>query len=232
MSTLKMIDQENYDKITLRWTTLLNKNGGTEDLRPFFYQDGMKLTAVHFDASTILYLISSEAIATVKARFAITGNDGEEGLFNIVLYGVDRNDKINSAFYLGDPYAEPVTGHIDPGAPQCQLPSSIGSVWITNWLENDIFVSNLRFKNIYGYLEGYNFELSDFIDSTFLDTCSGLSVTLALHELYRPGTTDVTKSTFTLNLVLQGILKEGVTQSENVERADGLYDISAPSPPY
>ncbi|WPQ63614.1 hypothetical protein SIO70_01890 [Chitinophaga sancti] len=227
---IPLISKDDYERITSQWITQLNQDDGNSKLDKFFFKDGSKLTAVRFDLDTILYLVSSEGTTTIKARFCIQDGDDDERLFNVVLYGVDANGITTSAYFLGTPYSPDLE---TPGLPQCQIPSSLGNIWIQNWVDNDVFVAKERFKTIYGYLQGYNFELSDFIDSAFSADYVGLSVTLALHELFRPYETDPYAPTFTFNLVLQGLIKEdGDGTSEKVADADGLYDISAPSPPY
>lgn len=225
---ITLISKADYDKYTSRWTTLLNEDDGKGDLRDFFYKGLFKLSAVHFDVSAIEYLVSSEATTTIKSRFCITQDDEGEELFNIILFGTDKNEGITTAYFLGNPYAN----ELGTGQPQCQLPTYLGDLWLQKWAVNDDFISRERFRNIFGYLQGYNFPLMDFIDATFKYKCSGLSVSLALHELYRPNVIDVNDPTFTFNLVLQGILADGETIPSRIDAADGLYDISAPSPPY
>jgi hypothetical protein len=225
---ITLISKDDYGKYTSQWITRLNEDDGKRDLREYFYRGMFKLIGVHFDVNAIEYLVSSEATTTIKARFCITTDDEGEELFNIILFGTDKNEGITTAYFLGTPYAN----ELGTGLPQCQLPTNLGELWLEKWEKNEDFVSRERFKNIFGYLQGYNFPLEDFIDSTFKYKCSGLSVSLALHELYRPDVTDVNTPTFTFNLVLQGILADGEIAPARIADADGLYDISAPSPPY
>ncbi|WP_440135191.1 hypothetical protein [Chitinophaga sancti] len=225
---ITLISKADYDKYISRWITLLNEDDGKGDMRDYFYKGSFKLSAVHFDVSAIEYLVSSEATATIKARFCITRDDEGEELFNIILFGTDKNEGITTAFFLGTPYAQ----ESGDGVPNGQLPTNLGELWLQKWAVNDDFISRERFRNIFGYLQGYNFPLEDFIDAAFLYKCSGLSVSLALHELYRPNVTDVNAPTFTFNLVLQGILADGENAPARIGNPDGLYDISAPSPPY
>lgn len=225
---ITLISKADYDKYTSRWITLLNEDDGKVDLKEFFYKGVFKLMAVHFDVDAIEYLVSSEATTTIKARFCVTTDDEGEELFNIILFGTDKNDGITTAYFLGTPYAQ----EEETGMPQCQLPTYLGDLWLQKWAVNEDFISRERFRNIFGYLQGYNFPLEDFIDSTFKYKCSALSVSFALHELYRPNVTDINTPTFTFNLVLQGILANGEVGPSRIDVADGLYDISAPSPPY
>jgi len=225
---ITLISKADYDKYTSRWITLLNEDDGKMDLRDYFYKDLLKLIGVRFDVNAIEYLVSSEATTTIKSRFCITTDEEGEELFNIILFGTDKNDGITTAYFLGTPYAQ----ELGEDLPQCQLPTNLGEIWLEKWIKNEDFISRERFRNIYGYLQGYNFPLEDFIDATFKYKCSGLSVSLALHELYRPNVTDVATPTFTFNLVLQGILADDEVAPARIADADGLYDISAPSPPY
>jgi hypothetical protein len=225
---IELISQAQYDSYTSRWITLLNEEDGTGDLKAYFYKGVFKLMAVHFDVDAIEYLVSSEATTTIKARFCITTDNEGKDLFNIILFGTDKNGGITTAYFLGTPIPQ----QLGTGLPQCQLPSNLGELWLEKWADNKVFISRERFRNMFGYLQGYNFPLEDFIDAAFKYKCSVLSVSFALHELYRPNVTDVNTPTFTFNLVLQGIRANGEKDPSTIDVADGLYDISAPSPPY
>ncbi|PWV45383.1 hypothetical protein [Chitinophaga sp. S165] len=231
---LNLIGTVDYQAFISMWLCALNDNNGENDLSNYFKKNCEPTTAILFNLDAIKYLVSSEGVVAIKAKFCIDNRDKASPTFNIILFGVDNNGRATSAYYLGTPTTNSYSTLAEiQEFPHSTIPSALAASWIKNWLHNKTYIVNEKFSTVYGYLEGYTFEMMDFLDAVFDEPLksNALCVHLALHEFYKPGIADINDKTFTFGLVLQGI--ENPENKFTPFNSDNLYyDISAPSPPY
>jgi hypothetical protein len=147
-------------------------------------------TYVRFDlATTIPYLLSTVGIAQVAARFVLVTSPSEivpaPPRFRVVLYATDQLGGRISAYYLGDseyhlilptPKPTPKPGPTPPDAGydvdpmQGLVPFSLISNWLTAWVTaatHQHLKPAMFATSSYGPLQGYVFEIGDFMDQLF-----------------------------------------------------------------
>lgn len=137
-------------------------------------------TFVSFDlADTISHLLSTVGIQRVMASFVLVPNPlASTPRFCIVLYATDSQGGRISAYYRGDsdyhvippPKSESASPDLQTlGAPQGLVPFSLISNWLNAWVTaaKAQKLSPAQFATHYGPLQGYNFELGDFMDQLF-----------------------------------------------------------------
>ncbi len=231
---VRLIGTTDYQEFISLWLCALNDQNGKNDLSSYFKKNSKPITAILFSLDAIKYLVSSEGVVAIKAKFCIDNRVKASPTFNIALFGVDNNGRATSAYYLGTPTCNSYSTWAEiPDFPHSTIPSALAASWIKNWLNNKCYIVNKRFSTVYGYLEGYTFEMMDFLDAVFDEPLksNALCIHLAMHEFYKPGVTDEDDKTSTFGLVLQGI-GDPAEEFTPLNSDNLYYDISAPSPPY
>lgn len=212
-----------------------------------------KLQYVVFSVEDMLALVSTPGARYIRAQFVLLPATFGAVRFTVVLFALDSQRGRISAYYAGGLTAgSMVPSSVDstPSDPNGggELPLDLVRTWITAWQTLSDITSEL-FGTNYGPLQGYIFELDDFIDPLFpagLTTNHELRVYFGLHS-YQITSANDTQQASTMGLILSVQNKNAVqlplTYRRNVVRLldgngnsltdgdDGFYDLSHPSPP-
>jgi len=209
-----------------------------------------KLQYVTFLVDDMVSLVSTVGVRYIRAQFVLL--PAAEGIvrFTVVLYSLDSQRGRISAYYAGTtgamvPAAMPVVP--DTPGTNGELPVDLVHTWLRDW-QNLTDVSPDMFGTNYGPLQGYIFNLEDFIDPLFpghLTTGYELRVYLGLHS-YNVTLANKTQPDTTVGLIIsvQPIYtdklpvnylrnrntSQGTTGNANNEDS-GFYDLSNPNPP-
>ena len=245
--------------------------GSGRHLADAFQKQGyQRLTFASFDFQTVVWLVSTVGTRQIKAQFVLVPEQPTEAgkptpsYFSIVLYAVDSLGGRISAYYLGSNAFTPLaTAHdsttdipdifagskeeANSGSP---VAFDLAKTWLDNWtahkITSELFTSN------YGPLQGYTFEIGDFMDPLFYSQKYGktqeLHVCFALHEYHAAFPKQPSQSlTSTFGLVLrfygtvpidihannheQGKAAQSVHSAFAQEAGQPFYDLSTPNPP-
>jgi len=274
--TATILSQNQFGRYAQAW---VKAAGSGKHLPEAFHQDGCeRLQYASFDFQTIVWLVSTVGTRQIKAQFVLVpANQDDEGkhtpaYFSIVLYAVDAMGGRISAYYLGDntftPSPKPTTGLTTTDKESFELgltghSAQVGSFggpvafdlvkkWLTNWTDQPTITRHF-FSSNYGPLQGYSFELDDFMDPLFYSQKFGatqvLHVGFALHEYHAafPKHDEQTLTrTFGLVLRVYGSTETPdasagteakfttwgyVTDAPGDEPGQPFYDLSHPYPP-
>jgi hypothetical protein len=252
-----VISEKEFNTHTQQWLVEINQSStklkssegiATDDFKAFFLKkdiaDGapqleQRLLKVYFDCEAIHHMLSSVGVKTIKAQFAIVDDYSLNGLptstFSLILYGVDTLGNRCSAYHIGQPQYD--YGYTVKEGTQGDLSQSISDSlaqrWLKNWEQTEI--SPVLFDTTYGYLNGYNYSMADFMNSLYPPGTNkennGVFVLLAAHDhiSYTPGTDHAVVMTF--GLVLAGIKTSKTHKNTTSDDIDTFYDLSLPSPP-
>lgn len=247
-----------YNKAAAAWTDAVSQ-GLT--LLPYFSNGSLiepiipihKLQYVVFSVEDVLALVSTVGARYIRAQFVLLPSEPGAVRFTVVLYALDSQRGRISAYYAGsiakgsmDPILvkDPAS---DPGG-NGALPVDLVRRWITGWQDvTDIAVD--MFSTNYGPLQGYIFNLDDFIDPLFPSgstTDHELRVYFGLHS-YQVTSVNDTQLATTMGLILSIQQKEALRLPVTPRRYkailvdsngnalndgdNGFYDLSHPNPP-
>jgi hypothetical protein len=251
------LDPTSFNTAAAAWTDAVSKEGS---LSPFFlnYPNSYispttvpveKLQYVTFSVNDMVALVSTVGVRYIRAQFVLLPPAEGVVRFTVVLYALDSQRGRISAYYAG------ATGAMVPGAlpatpdsPNAggELPVDLVQSWIGAW-QNLTDISPDMFDTNYGPLQGYIFNLQDFIDPLFpsyLTSGYELRVYLGLHS-YNITSANITTPDTTVGLVISVqpestprlpinyLLNKNKLVSNNANDGDdsGYYDLSHPSPP-
>ena len=178
----------------------------------------------------IIGLVSAVGVHQIKARLLLVPAKpgGTPQHFSLALFAADARGERVSAYYAANPYQPATAPAPGPGGP---LPAELAAIWLANWAEAAAITPAL-FATSYGPLQGYNFEVKDFVAILASAQPFGgqeLHLHLSLHEYYAATTSSETPTpTQTFGLVLQLHSPE---QGAGPAAAGAYYDMAAPSPP-
>jgi hypothetical protein len=254
-----LLNQDKFSTYSNAWVQAVRHN---DSLPAIFQQDGQKNRSsfVRFPLQDIVWLLSTVGARRVKAQFLVKPDEGVDAdplrpRFTIALFATDALDGRISAYFLGNNLA-PKSSKIDEQVEENssdtehslqdtatvggQLPHGLAGVWLKNWLNLDTVTSDL-FTTNYGPLQGYVFDMDDFLDPMFFsqgffnnpDDAQKyeLRVGFGLHEFY-PAFPDNAPRKQTFGLLLR--IYDKATDKVMLA-ADGsdnpFYDISTTNPP-
>jgi len=209
-----------------------------------------KLQYVVFSVTDMVALISTPGTRYIRAQFVLLPAQFGTVRFTVALFALDSQRGRISAYYAGG-----VTeGSMNPTPPAANsggtgaLPVDLVQTWIKGW-QDATDVTYDMFSTNYGPLQGYIFELNDFIDPLFpvgVTTNHELRVYFGLHS-YQITSANETQSASTMGLILSVQKTEDTklpfTYHRNTVRlldnngtsptdgSDGFYDLSHPNPP-
>lgn len=221
----------------------------TKPPEPIQYQ-----TFVSFDlADTIPQLLSTVGIRQVMARFVLAPPNTPAGTprFGIVLYATDSQGGRISAYYQGDsnyhvipqPELEFTSPTLQaPDAPQGLVPFSLISNWLNAWVTaaKAQKLSPAQFATHYGPLQGYNFELGDFMDQLFMTTdkkhervATHLHLNFGLKTYFPAYPEALTTPVQTFGLVVRLFWESTDVEdgTDDVYQGGSSYDMSVSFPP-
>jgi len=235
------VSENAFNKWTLKWYQQLANPQAL--LLSFKNIQQLMLKQVYFNDATVQNLLSSVGIENIHAKFVIADEyelyDITAPTFTIVLYATDTEGKRCSAYHLGKPqyhYQFSLTS-TTPTSDTCDCISDfLAAKWVKAW-ENVIAdpskFSDRLFLTSYGFLNGYNYPMSDFMYALYPpgDKIQNydIAILMGIHEytIHNYLEQQVTKRTF-------GLVVAGVIQGPSATRAEDVnsyYDLSLPSPP-
>lgn len=255
-----ILTQTEFDAAATAWATFIGK-ASASDVQALF-QTGtgparQYQTFVSFDlADTIPLLLSTVGIARVAARFVLAAPSPSGVLpaaprFRVVLYATDQLGGRISAYYQGQaafrtvvlPTLPPTLPHLaeDMLSVQGLVPFSLIKNWLTAWGEAAVkqHLSPAMFATgSYGPLQGYVFELGDFMDQLFSAPGRGatmLFLNFGLKSYYPAQPEGLAAPAQTFGLVVR-LYTPGKTP-DDTGAAGGTesgpsYDLAQASPPY
>ncbi|WP_210521566.1 hypothetical protein [Hymenobacter terricola] len=214
-----------FDQYTAKWLDVVSQPDGSVLAQAFLVNGKDRLLFVGFPIKQITSLVSAVGVQKIKARFLlIPGADGQPH-FSLALFATGVDDEIVSAYYVPDQYwtgaaRTPVLGEPVPG--------DLAAQWMANWKAAPA-VTSAQFAYTQGPLQGYNFDIKDFMTPLFAAQPFGdqqVRLNLGLHEYYAANSSGA-GPTQTFGLVLR-VYSAGQSVSTS---DDGFYDMATPCPP-
>ena len=211
-----------------------------------------KLQYVTFSVQDMIALVSTVGVRYIRAQFILLptplGIDTSPR-FTVVLYALDSLKCRISAYFAGNVTMEAMKPSKPSNGNDGAVPFDLVQTWLKAWqtlpdVKSDMFGTN------YGPLQGYIFDLRDFIDPLFPPMSDPnlyeLRVYFGLH-CYKITSGSNVESDETVGLVLSVQKKEtarlplrfnrnkSLLLSGNTDQVadgdDGYYDLSHPNPP-
>ncbi|RZK23638.1 MAG: hypothetical protein EOO56_04400 [Hymenobacter sp.] len=240
------LTQSEFDAVASAWAAFLNRASPAE-VQALFHsgspESRLYQTSVRFDlTTTITELLSTVGIGRVLVRFVLLppAGPGEPvpapPRFRLVLYAADQLGGRISAYYQSDAAWQEIKPK-DPADYQGLVPYNL----IKNWLNAWVTVATKRqlnaamFATKYGPLQGYDFELSDFMDSLFPTKSfdnQHLYIRFGLKTYYPAYPEKLKEPVQTFGLVVRLYSPQG---SEDMEGSDDTggpsYDLAQAYPP-
>lgn len=186
---------------------------------------GGTLQHVSLPLDRLIGLVSTVGARFIKVKFGIVQDDVSGAPhFTLILFAADNEHNRLSSYYVSDEYwtgaASPA-----PGPLTIEVPTTLADTWLSNWHAVTTVTPEL-FQTAYGPLQGYTFDLGDFLDPLrhLPGANSELRLRFGLHQYFRPGPggSDVEARTF--GLVLQ-------LHAAGQPATEPFFDISMPCPP-
>jgi hypothetical protein len=251
MSEFHIISESEFRKCTLEWTKQVSSTIMSWDLFRRSDDQGVSdmLGQVYFNDATVQNLLSSVGVEKINARFVIV-NDYEpygitSGAFTLVLYASDSQGKRCSAYHLGRPQYDYAVFFPEKKQPQDIgdfISSRLAQRWINDWKtvchDHAKIPGSLGelFLTSYGYLNGYNYIMSDFMYTLFPPGTQiinhGVVVLPVIHKHVLSDHEGLPVWQQTFGLVLAGVEPDTTNQLLNSRQVvNSFYDLSLPTPP-
>jgi hypothetical protein len=220
-----LLSQEDFNQYSAAWLQLISQPDSPALSQSFQTESSARVMYVSFPIKRVVELVSAVGAQQIKARFVLVPDGGQQK-FSLVLYAADDTQKEEgrkSAYYLATPWwtsaAPPVLGEA--------VPDNLAAVWLANWAGAGS-VTPALFATPDGPLEGYNFNLKDFLKPLFTDQPYDLQeirIWLGLHNYYSPTNLDTLTQTF-------GLVARRYDPHPTAQRGSELYyDMATPCPP-
>ncbi|RZK32160.1 MAG: hypothetical protein EOO63_02165 [Hymenobacter sp.] len=259
----RLLSQQQFNAYSAAWVDAVRHG---DSLPAIFQQPGQpaKSSFVRFPLQDIVWLVSTVGSQRIKVQFLLKPDAGPDAdplrpRFTMALFSADAQDGRISAYYLGKNTAPTETtdneqatqGNNDQPLGSAlvkaaniggQLPHGLAGVWLKNWV-NVAAVTPDLFTTNYGPLQGYVFDLQDFMDPLFYSQSFfndpeeaqnfELRIGFGLHEFY-PAFPEGTTSKKTFGLVLRIYQKDSQKPALAVPSngsSEPFYDLSVTSPP-
>jgi len=268
-----LLSQHQFNRYTAAWSEAVEYGDTLPDIFKRKSQPS-KLVYVSFPLQSIVWLLSTVGVRHIQAAFLVkpddtAGADPQRPHFSLAFFATDATGGRISAYYLGDnssvpapkPDAEaaglPSPGQLAPALEGLTLdadsmtsgpvPHGIAAEWLANWANPHTEPNSAMFTTNYGPLEGYIFDINDFLDPMFFSQPFAgkvLRIGFGLHEYYALANNGSTPTqTFGLTLRIyneQGqvmpLSKKGLRMTVGDAVGDGpvddtFYDLTHPYPP-
>jgi hypothetical protein len=212
-----------FNQYADQWLNAVNASGSSELAASFLDPGNERILYVSFPIQQIISLVSTVGVRTIKARFLLAPDAGGQPHFTIALFATDgegAGERL-SAYYVADEYWSGGNATGDTGE---HIPSELAAIWLSNWQDVPDITPAL-FATSYGPLQGYNFDIKDFVSLLFVAQPlkdQQFRIGLSLHEYYAANGDDST-TTQTFGLVNYLHSTSAISSS--------YYDMSAPCPP-
>ncbi|MBF9221181.1 hypothetical protein [Hymenobacter ruricola] len=219
-----ILDPELYTEYAAQWLNKISELDNP-DLPGYFNDGDQRVAYATFSIQRIIELVSAVGVRRIKARFVLLPvQTDEQYRFSLVLFASDDDNRQLTAFYLPDAMAAPF-----PSLPTEPVPGGLAGLWEANWLGADTLTTAM-FTTSYGPLEGYNFEIDDFLAPLFTDTADytdqQIRLKLGLHQYVAAGATSPSQ---TFGLVVRRF--DPSQQAQAKAASAGFFDLSTPCPP-
>jgi hypothetical protein len=222
------------------WDTVCRASGA--DLTNCLLASGNsgRLEGLTFSVMQIAELVSAVGAQSIRARFVVLRDEGNNPRFSVAMYAAGANDVVLSSYYLarrywlpeaGTAYVRPAALRLKRDAPKHALPKGLAEYWVASWADAERYpTSSALFTSAGQPLHGYNFALSDLMDplrglNAFNNQV--LTMTFGLHTaLNFNGKIDAPVATLGLMLRIASLT------DKDVEDGGGdAFDVGMPSPP-
>lgn len=245
------LPQKDFADYAAAWATFIASASAAE-VQQLFRAAESKLAQlfVSFDLrSAIIPLLSTVGIELVRTRFVLLpAGPSEATRFGLAIYAADAQGGRISAYYLG------TSGWTDlvPQLKTCEplsnssaaelkglVPFDLAKSWVCNWcwaVEAQA-LDAAAFATSYGPLQGYDFELGDFLDPLFQmqnPEASAVRAVFGLKRYYPAYPENLEQPTSTFELVMRLYSPKGSGGNPDVLGGNGggpSYDQSTPNPP-
>ncbi|AMJ66789.1 hypothetical protein [Hymenobacter sp. PAMC 26628] len=216
-----ILTPEQFEQYSAEWLKIANDAEGDALAQCFAAPGHGRRTCASLPIQQLVWLVSTVGVVFVRTRFlAIAPSDGHPARFALALFATDAAGKRLSAYYLAD--AEEAASALHA----TQVPHDLVKAWLQNWTAAPA-VTPVLFATAYGPLQGYTFDVGDFLEPLFAAQPFGdqtLRISFGLHEYYP--VEGPLAQTFGLVLRLHDPKKlEGGSD-------DPFFDMSKPCPPY
>ena len=232
-----IISQEQFDRYAANWLEVVYNADGRTLHESFLGLGQEKVNAITFPLQSIVELVSAVGVHRIKARFLIQTDEATAAPhFTMALFAADELGKRLSSYYVANAHwlsAPAATAPLLPAAAPSTVGKQVANVlahkWAQSWA-NAPRVETAMFDNAYGPMNGYTFEVGDFLAPLFklnsLDDASKLQVNFCLHEFSRPTPDggDQRASTF-------GLTVQVVTTNLFGDEWGDIFDMGRPCPP-
>ncbi|MDO7851683.1 hypothetical protein [Hymenobacter convexus] len=222
-----LLSQDEFNQYAADWLSLVGQPDSPTLPGVFQTEAGDRVLYVSFPISRVVELVSAVGAQQVKARFVLLPAGGQKK-FSLVLFAADDTQQAEgrkSAYYLAEPSWTSAAGSQLGEA----VPDSLAAVWLNNW-QSAAGVAPALFATPDGPLEGYNFDLKDFVKPLFTDQPydkQEIRLWLGLHNYYSPANLDSLTQTF--GLVVRRY--DPLSAVGKGDDGDLFYDLSFPCPP-
>lgn len=221
----EILTQQEFDEYSAKWLSVASGEGGSELEQAFLNSNTERVLHLRFPIERITWLVSAVGVRKIKARFLLVPDNGQLH-FTVALFATDDKAERLSAYYLPQPYWADNSAPATVGDP---IPQNLATTWLANWKAADK-VTPALFATQWGPLQGYNFEIKDFVSSLFAAQSfqsKEIYIGFGLHQYYAPAATDGSL-TETFGLVLQ-LPEAGQTKVPAAD--DTFFDMAFPYPP-
>jgi hypothetical protein len=243
----KILTQFEFDAAAIAWASFIQNASPGEVQALFQAGNGASFlyqTSVSFDLtgtatapSYLAALLSTPGIAQVNIRFVLlplaepSADAPAPPRFRLVLYAADERGGRLSAYYQSDAAWQEIAPLADSGG---LVPYNLIKGWLNAWAEGAV-AQQLRpalFATTYGPLQGYNFELRDFLDPLFAVksfTDQRLFIRFGLKTYYPAYPEALAAPAQTFGLVVR--LYSPSSGADGAELSGPSYDLSVQVPP-
>ncbi|MBF9141093.1 hypothetical protein [Hymenobacter properus] len=223
------LTQEEFTQYAANWLNLVSQAESPALPGSFEAEAGARVAYVSFPIMRVAELVSAVGAKQIKARFVLIPDGGQQK-FSLVLFAADDTQQPEgrkSAYYLAQPWWTQSTAPV-LGEP---VPDNLATLWVDSWKGASAVTTDM-FATPAGPLEGYNFDLKDFVKPLFTDQAYGqqeIRLWLGLHTYYSP--TNLNSPTQTFGLVARRFDPTQAVQQGQPVTDESFYDLSTPCPP-
>jgi hypothetical protein len=245
----KILTQSEFDTVAAAWTNFIQGASPAEvqalfqarapTINQYQVSASFSLAGTTAAPSYLVALLSTPGIAQVAARFVLlppTDADADKPAaprFRLVLYAADQRGARLSAYYQSDATWQTILPQ-EPTAVGGLVPYNLIKGWLNGWA-TAATTQQLRpalFATAYGPLQGYNFDLGDFLDPLFAAktfTDQRLFIRFGLKAYYPAYPEILAAPAQTFGLVVR--LYSPSKEADSDELSGPSYDMSKPYPP-
>lgn len=222
-----ILSPELFNQYSDQWLSAVSNLSNPELASAFLTPSHERLLFVSFPIQQIISLVSAVGVRSIKARFLLAPDADGQPHFTVALFAADAEGvgERLSAYYVADEYWTAATPSPELGE---QVPSSLAAIWMANW-NGQSDITPALFSTSYGPLQGYNFDIKDFVSLLFgMEPLAEqeFRIGLSLHEYFSAAGSESTP-TKTFGLVTY-LYTPGQSTAVFV---DEYYDMSGPCPP-